>query len=160
MLVLINYGKRARNFLIFKKFKNRIKNRKFNIFVFFNLIRVALPFFFLLMDLPKAVLLAQYALTSRSREDISENIAQGMVILGPTLTLDTSLKLLSIGIGTISKVGKMEELIYFAFLSVIVNYIIFMIFLPACLALALEVSFFLEILFSVFSFLSRGEMKI
>lgn len=92
------------------------------------------------MDLPKAVLLAQYALSSKSREDISENIAQGMVVLGPTLTLDTSLKLLSIGIGTISKVGRMEELIYFAFLSVIVNYIIFMIFLPACLSLALEVS--------------------
>lgn len=92
------------------------------------------------MDLPKAVLLAQYALSSKCREDISENIAQGMVVLGPTLTLDTSLKLLSIGIGTISKVGRMEELIYFAFLSVIVNYIIFMIFLPACLSLALEVS--------------------
>jgi len=106
----------------------------------FNKLGRALTFFFLLMDLPKAVLLAQYALSSRSREDISENIAQGMVILGPTLTLDTSLKLLSIGIGTISKVGRMEELIFFAFLSVIVNYIIFMIFLPACLSLALELS--------------------
>lgn len=30
------------------------------------------------MDLPKAVLLAQYALSSKSREDISENIAQGI----------------------------------------------------------------------------------
>ena len=104
------------------------------------------------MDLPKAILLAQYALSSKSREDISENIAQGMVVLGPTLTLDTSLKLLSVGIGTISKVGRMEELIYFAFLSVIVNYIIFMIFLPACLSLALEVSLTTFLMLSTVTF--------
>lgn len=77
-----------------------------------------------------------------------------MVILGPTLTLDTFLKLLSIGIGTISKVGRMEELIYFAFLSVVVNYIIFMIFLPACLSLALEVSIFFGLFFNFFFIIS------
>jgi hydroxymethylglutaryl-CoA reductase (NADPH) len=62
-----------------------------------------------------------------------------MAILGPTLTLDALVETLSIGVGTLSGVRRMEELSYFACMSVLVNYIIFMTFFPACLSLVLEV---------------------
>lgn len=69
-----------------------------------------------------------------------KNIARGMSILGPSLTLDTMVEMLAIGVGTLSGVQRMEYLCYLACMSVAVNYIIFMTFFPACLSLALEVS--------------------
>lgn len=74
-----------------------------------------------------------------AQEEVRENIARGMSILGPSLTLDTMVETLAIGVGTISGVKRMEELSYVACLSVAVNYVIFMTFFPACLSLALEV---------------------
>ncbi|CAG2104702.1 unnamed protein product, partial [Medioppia subpectinata] len=100
----------------------------------------ALPFFFLLSDLSKASLLAQFALSSYTREEVRENIARGMAILGPTLTLDTLVETLAIGVGTVSGVSKLEEISCFACISVLVNYVVFMILFPACLSLALELS--------------------
>lgn len=98
----------------------------------------AMFFFLLLIDLSKAATLAQFALTASSTEDISKQIARGVSILGPTLTLDTLVETLVIGVGTLSGVKRLEMLSYFASLSVIVNYVIFMTFYPACLSLLLE----------------------
>ncbi|KAG5885956.1 hypothetical protein JTB14_018410 [Gonioctena quinquepunctata] len=98
----------------------------------------ALFFFLLLIDLSKAAKLAQFALTSSNEGEISVNIARGVSVLGPTITLDTIVETLVIGVGTLSGVHRLEMLSYFACLSVIVNYIIFMTFYPACLSLMLE----------------------
>ena len=62
-----------------------------------------------------------------------------MAILGPSLTLDTLVETLAIGVGTVSGVSKIEEISCFACVSVLVNYVVFMILFPACLSLALEV---------------------
>ncbi|XP_054707753.1 3-hydroxy-3-methylglutaryl-coenzyme A reductase-like [Uloborus diversus] len=106
----------------------------------FTELKKALPFFFLLMDLTKAGLLAQFALSSSTQEEVRENIAQGMSILGPTITLDTIVETLVIGVGTLSGVKRLEELCRYACMSAVVNYFVFMIFFPACLSLILELS--------------------
>ncbi|KAF5283386.1 hypothetical protein FQA39_LY04762 [Lamprigera yunnana] len=96
-------------------------------------------FFLLLIDLSKAGKLAQFAL-SGSKQEVKSNIATGMSLLGPSITLDTIVETLVIGVGTLSGVHRLEVLSYIAWLSVIVNYIIFMTFYPACLSLILELS--------------------
>jgi hydroxymethylglutaryl-CoA reductase (NADPH) len=63
-----------------------------------------------------------------------------MGMLGPSRTLDTLVETLAMGVGTLSGVQRMEELSLLACLSVVVNYIMFMTFFPACLSLVLEVS--------------------
>ncbi|KAJ8935437.1 hypothetical protein NQ314_012857 [Rhamnusium bicolor] len=88
--------------------------------------------------LSKAAKLAQFALTASDQGEISKNIARGVSVLGPTITLDTIVETLVIGVGTLSGVHRLEILSYFACLSVIVNYIIFMTVYPACLSLMLE----------------------
>lgn len=100
----------------------------------------ALFFFLLLTDLSKAGTLAQFALTASDTRDISKQIARGVSILGPTITLDTVVETLVIGVGTLSGVQRLEKLSYFACLSAIVNYVIFMTFYPACLSLMLELA--------------------
>ncbi|XP_071553690.1 3-hydroxy-3-methylglutaryl-coenzyme A reductase isoform X2 [Temnothorax nylanderi] len=100
----------------------------------------ALFFFLLLIDLSKAATLAQYALSSRNQEEVKANIARGMSLLGPAITLDTLVETLLIGIGSLSGIRRLEILCTFACLGVIVNYIVFMTFYPACLSLILELS--------------------
>lgn len=100
----------------------------------------ALFFFLLLIDLSKAATLAQFALTASNQEEITSKIARGMSVLGPTITLDTVVETLVIGVGTLSGVHRLEILSYFGCLSVLVNYLIFMTFYPACLSLILELS--------------------
>lgn len=100
----------------------------------------ALFFFLLLIDLSKATVLAQFALSSRSQDEVKHNIAHGIAMLGPTITLDTIVETLVIGVGTLSGVRRLEVLCCFACMSVIVNYIVFMTFYPACLSLILELS--------------------
>ncbi|CAH0551758.1 unnamed protein product [Brassicogethes aeneus] len=104
----------------------------------FAQLKDALFFFLLLIDLSKAATLAQFALTATSKEEISLKIARGISVLGPHLTLDTIVETLVIGVGTLSGVDRLEIVSYFACLSVIVNYIIFMTVYPACLSLMLE----------------------
>ncbi|XP_055954059.1 3-hydroxy-3-methylglutaryl-coenzyme A reductase-like isoform X1 [Argiope bruennichi] len=106
----------------------------------FTELNKALPFYFLLMDITNAGLLAQFALSSSTQEEVRENIAQGMSIIGPTITLDTIVKTLVIGVGTLSGVRRLEELCRFACMSAVINYFMFMLFFPACLALILELS--------------------
>lgn len=59
-------------------------------------------FFLLLIDLNKARFLAQYALDSSSYKEVQDNIAEGLSLMGPTLTLDTIAEALLIGAGTLS----------------------------------------------------------
>lgn len=70
-----------------------------------------------------------------------ENISRGMAMLGPMLTLDAVVETLVIGVGTLSGVKILETMCCFGCLSVIANYLAFMTFYPACLALILEVWF-------------------
>ncbi|CAL7946381.1 unnamed protein product [Xylocopa violacea] len=100
----------------------------------------ALFFFLLIIDLSKAAILAQLALSSRNQEEVRANIARGMSLLGPTITLDTLVETLLIGIGSLSGVRRLEILCSFACFGVVVNYIVFMTFYPACLSLILELS--------------------
>lgn len=69
-----------------------------------------------------------------------DNIGRGMAILGPTITLDAFVETLVIGVGLLSGVKQLEIMCCFGCLSVIANYLAFMTFYPACLALVLEVS--------------------
>ncbi|XP_064619834.1 3-hydroxy-3-methylglutaryl-coenzyme A reductase-like isoform X2 [Lineus longissimus] len=100
----------------------------------------ALPFFLLLIDLSRASALARFALSSTSQYEVQENIGKGMAMLGPTITLDAIVETLVIGVGTLSGVPKMESMCCFGCLSVIANYLAFMTFFPAALALVLEVT--------------------
>ncbi|KYN02273.1 PREDICTED: 3-hydroxy-3-methylglutaryl-coenzyme A reductase [Cyphomyrmex costatus] len=100
----------------------------------------ALFFFLLIIDLTKAGTLAQYALSSRNQEEVKANIARGVSLLGPGITLDTLVETLVIGTGALSGMRRLEILCTFACFGVIVNYIVFMTFYPACLSLILELS--------------------
>lgn len=98
----------------------------------------ALPFFLLLIDLSKASALARFALRSTSPDEVQYNIAQGMAILGPIITLDAIVETLVIGVGTLSGWKGLETISCFGCLSVLANYLAFMTFYPACLTLVLE----------------------
>lgn len=100
----------------------------------------ALFFFLLLTDLPKAATLAKFALNAKNQNEMKNNIAKGLSVLGPTITLDAVVETLVIGVGTLSGVQRLEMLSWFACLSVLVNYVVFMTFYPACLSLILELS--------------------
>ena len=75
------------------------------------------------------------------QDEVIENIGHGMAKLGPMLTLDALVETLVIGVGTLSGVRTLETMCCFGCLSVISNYLAFMTFYPACLALILEVTF-------------------
>lgn len=100
----------------------------------------ALFFFLLLIDISKIAALAQFAMSAKSQDEIKNNISRGMGLLGPSITLDTIVETLVIGVGTLSGVRRLETLCYFACLSVLVNYLVFMTLYPACLSLILELS--------------------
>ncbi|XP_040841857.1 3-hydroxy-3-methylglutaryl-Coenzyme A reductase [Ochotona curzoniae] len=100
----------------------------------------ALPFFLLLIDLSRASALAKFALSSNSQDEVRENIARGMALLGPTFTLDALVECLVIGVGTMSGVRQLEIMCCFGCMSVLANYFVFMTFFPACVSLVLELS--------------------
>ena len=100
----------------------------------------ALFLFLLPIDFSKTTVLARLALNANNEGEIKLNIAKGISLLGPGITLDMIVETLLIGIGTLSGIPRMETLSYFACLSVIVNYVVFMTFYPACLSLILELS--------------------
>ena len=70
---------------------------------------------------------------------MEKNIGQGMSAIGPDLTLDALVDTLVIGVGTLSGQKRLETMCCFGCLSVVANYLAFMTFYPACLALILEV---------------------
>lgn len=79
-------------------------------------------------------------MSGSNSDEVTQNIARGMEILGPAITLDTIVEALMIGVGTLSGVQRLEVLSGFAVMSVIVNYVVFMTFYPACLSLTLDLS--------------------
>lgn len=93
-----------------------------------------------MIDLSKAGILAQLALSGSNPLEVTKNIARGMELLGPAITLDTLVETLVIGVGTLSGVYRLEILCGFAVMSVIVNYVVFMTFYPACLSLIMDLS--------------------
>ncbi|XP_044765222.1 3-hydroxy-3-methylglutaryl-coenzyme A reductase-like isoform X2 [Coccinella septempunctata] len=117
----------------------------------------AIFFFLLLIDLPKAVMLARLALNASNQEEVKTNISRGMSVVGPSLTLDAIVETLVIGVGTLSGVHRLERLSYFACISVLVNYVIFMTFYPACLSLILE---YFQLSRSTNSYARRGSALI
>ncbi|XP_067617073.1 3-hydroxy-3-methylglutaryl-coenzyme A reductase [Eurosta solidaginis] len=100
----------------------------------------ALFFMLLLIDLSNSGTLAQLALSGTNQAEVTNNIARGLELLGPAITLDTIVETLVIGVGTLSGVQRLEVLCTFAVMSVIVNYVVFMTFYPACLSLILDLS--------------------
>ncbi|XP_052793013.1 3-hydroxy-3-methylglutaryl-coenzyme A reductase-like isoform X2 [Mya arenaria] len=99
-----------------------------------------LPFFLFLVDLTKASALAVFALSASNRAEIRTNIGQALELIGPALTLDAVVETLAIGLGTISGAQQLVTMCSFGCLSVVANYVAFMTFYPACLALVLELS--------------------
>ena len=133
-------------------------------------------FFLLLIDVVKACTLAHWSLSCpvKNAAEVASCISQGMAVLGPAITLDTVVETLVIGVGTLSgtlvitfvvvlinikdsrvnhvclyKTGvrRLEVLCSYGCMSAVVNYIVFMTFYPACLALVLEVNKTNQILF-------------
>lgn len=102
----------------------------------------ALFFFLLLIDVVKACTLAEWTLSCsvNSADEVGACISQGMAVLGPAITLDTLVETLVIGVGTLSGVRRLEVLCGYGCMSAVVNYLVFMTFYPACLALVLELS--------------------
>ncbi|XP_057370109.2 3-hydroxy-3-methylglutaryl-coenzyme A reductase-like isoform X2 [Daphnia carinata] len=102
----------------------------------------ALFFFLLLIDVVKACTLAHWSLSCsvRNAAEVASCISQGMAVLGPAITLDTLVETLVIGVGTLSGVRRLEVLCGYGCMSAVVNYVVFMTFYPACLALVLELS--------------------
>uniref|UniRef100_T1PKH0 3-hydroxy-3-methylglutaryl coenzyme A reductase n=1 Tax=Musca domestica TaxID=7370 RepID=T1PKH0_MUSDO len=100
----------------------------------------ALFFLLLLIDLSNSGTLAQLALAGTNQAEVTHNIARGLELLGPAISLDTIVETLVIGVGTLSGVQRLEVLCTFAVMSVIVNYVVFMTFYPACLSLILDLS--------------------
>ena len=84
--------------------------------------------------------MAQLALSAHNQAEVTTSIARGMEILGPSISLDTLVTALVIRVGTLSGVHRLESLCSFAVMSVIVNYVVFMTFYPACLSLILELT--------------------
>jgi len=74
------------------------------------------------------------------QDEVVHNIGRGMALLGPMLTLDALVETLVIGVGTLSGVKVLQTMCCFGCLSVVTNYLAFMTFYPACLALIFEVT--------------------
>ncbi|XP_002131486.2 3-hydroxy-3-methylglutaryl-coenzyme A reductase-like [Ciona intestinalis] len=98
----------------------------------------ALPVFLLLIDITRMVVLTKHCLSTSSVDLLQDYIAEGMGALTPVLTLDTLTELLVlINIGGFVQVRQLQQLSCFACLSVIINYIVFTTFVPACLSVLL-----------------------
>ncbi|XP_030369760.1 3-hydroxy-3-methylglutaryl-coenzyme A reductase [Scaptodrosophila lebanonensis] len=100
----------------------------------------AMFFLLLVIDLSNSGRLAQLALSGSNQAEVTQNIARGLELLGPTISLDTIVEALLVGVGTLSGVQRLEVLCMFAVLSVLVNYVVFMTFYPACLSLIFDLS--------------------
>uniref|UniRef100_A0AAY4A5B4 3-hydroxy-3-methylglutaryl-coenzyme A reductase n=1 Tax=Denticeps clupeoides TaxID=299321 RepID=A0AAY4A5B4_9TELE len=96
----------------------------FSSFVFKSPLKMSISFFFFF----------------HNQDEVRDNIARGMAVLGPTFTLDALVECLVIGVGTMSGVRQLEIMCCFGCMSVLANYFVFMTFFPACVSLVLELS--------------------
>jgi len=95
----------------------------------------------LLIDIPKVTRLTQFALTSSHQRRISENLAVGMAQLGPVMSFETLGKVLLVGLCGLTGYKRLELLAIYGFITIVVNFLLFMTFFPAGLSLVLELMF-------------------
>lgn len=100
----------------------------------------SLPIFLLLIDLSRIVILIQHTLTAGSFCDVQDRIAEAMQKIGPVVTFDTIIEILVIITSSTMKVRQLQDISCFASLSVLLNYIIFTTFVPACLTIFLMIT--------------------
>lgn len=95
----------------------------------------------LLTDFQKVTRMAQFALSSSHHRRICENVANGMYVLAPTFALDTVAKILLVSLGSLTGIHQLEVYSWYAVVSVMVNFLIYLTFYPAVLALVLELMY-------------------
>ncbi|XP_013176604.1 PREDICTED: 3-hydroxy-3-methylglutaryl-coenzyme A reductase [Papilio xuthus] len=92
------------------------------------------PFLFLLVaDVARGARMAKAGWCAG--EDQGKRVGQALALLGPSATLDTVLAVLLVGVGGLSGVPRLEHLCTFACLALLVDYLVFVTFYPACLSL-------------------------
>lgn len=95
------------------------------------------PFLFLLVaDVARGARFARAGWAAG--EGQSTRVGRALASLGPTATLDTLLAILLVGVGALSGVPRLEHMCTFACLALVVDYLVFIIFYPACLALVAD----------------------
>ena len=95
----------------------------------------------LLIDMPKVTRMAQFALSSSHQRRVSENVAHGMFVLAPALTLNTLAATLLMGTGALTGFYRLELLSRYAIVYTLVNFLIYVTFFPAGLSLVLELMY-------------------
>nr|XP_039254492.1 3-hydroxy-3-methylglutaryl-coenzyme A reductase 2-like [Styela clava] len=105
-----------------------------------NIVGESLPIFLLLIDLSRIVILIQHTLTASTVLAVQDRIAEAMQKIGPVVTFDTIIEILVIITSSTMKVRQLQDIFCFASLSVLLNYIIFTTFVPACLAIFLAMT--------------------
>lgn len=95
----------------------------------------------LLIDMPKVTRMAQFALSSSHQRRVSENVAHGMFVLAPALTLNTLAATLLMGTGALTGFYRLELLSRYAIVYTLVNFLVYVTFFPAGLSLVLELMY-------------------
>ena len=85
----------------------------------------------LLIDMPKVTRMAQFALSSSHQRRVSENVAHGMFVLAPALTLNTLAATLLMGTGALTGFYRLELLSRYAIVYTLVNFLVYVTFFPA-----------------------------
>lgn len=95
------------------------------------------PFLFLLVaDVARGARMARAGWSAG--EDQGKRVGKALSLLGPTATLDTLLAVLLVGVGSLSGVPRLEHMCTFACLALLVDYLVFVTFYPACLSLVAD----------------------
>lgn len=95
------------------------------------------PFLFLLVaDVARGARMAKAGWSAG--EDQEKRVGRALALLGPTATLDTLLAVLLVGVGALSGVPRLEHMCTFACLALLVDYLVFVTFYPACLSLVAD----------------------
>lgn len=95
------------------------------------------PFLFLLVaDVARGARFARAGWAAG--EGQTARVGRALASLGPSATLDTLLAVLLVGVGALSGVPRLEHMCTFACLALVVDYLVFIIFYPACLALVAD----------------------
>ena len=92
----------------------------------------------LLIDMAKVRRMAQFTLSSSHSRRISENVANGMYVLGPSLTFDTLIWFLFFSLGLYTGFDELQAYTVDALATLTVNWIIFIFFYPPGLCVILE----------------------
>lgn len=95
------------------------------------------PFLFLLVtDVARGARMARAGWAAG--DDQGKRVGRALALLGPTATLDTLLAVLLVGVGALSGVPRLEHMCTFACLALLMDYVVFVTFYPACLSLVAD----------------------